>query len=97
MKISHLPNKFLSILLSRVSDFELARLERAVQSRTGKGWGGSTTREAAIAVSAFVEKSQIKGIVALDIGANLGNWSAEFQRVRPSASIIGLVYLIIPH
>ncbi len=88
MILSHLPNKFLSILLSRVSDFGLARLERAIQSRTGRGWGGSTTREEAIAVSAFVERCRIKGIVALDIGANLGNWSAEFQSVRPSASII---------
>jgi FkbM family methyltransferase len=40
------------------------------------------------AIAHFANELNLKDILALDVGGNLGNWSAELKRVTPSARIV---------
>lgn len=62
-------------------------MEDKIQSNLGKGWGAWTTGEEARAIKSFARKQQIQQITALDVGANLGDWSATLFREIPNAKI----------
>ena len=69
--------------------FSLLRfIEDKVQSHLGKGWGAGTTDEEARAIAHFVKIRKIENVTALDVGGNLGNWSADLFAIIPSANII---------
>jgi precorrin-6B methylase 2 len=50
--------------------------------------GAGTTDEESRAIAHFVTVRIIEKVTALDIGANLGNWSAELLVMIPSSKII---------
>lgn len=50
--------------------------------------GAGTTDEESRAIAHFVTVRVIEKVTALDIGANLGNWSAELLVMIPSSKII---------
>jgi FkbM family methyltransferase len=66
----------------------LEKLEGTIQLELGKGWGSATTEIEARAV-AKLAKDKIEGeIVVLDVGANVGDWSASIQRFLPNSRVI---------
>ena len=66
----------------------LERLEDVIQRQLGKGSGAWSTKAEAEAVSHFINQKSIKKIVAVDAGANLGDWSYELLRHFPTSEII---------
>ena len=58
-----------------------------IQSHLGKGWGAWTTGEETKAIKHFVRELKIRKIYALDVGANLGDWSASLLKEIPTAEI----------
>jgi FkbM family methyltransferase len=65
----------------------LLESEGKIQAWLGKGWGSSTTQAETKTIAKFVESLQIKEVVAVDIGANLGEWSGNLLREIPTAQI----------
>jgi len=63
-------------------------MEDKIQSHLGKGWGAGTTDQETKAIADFIKARKITKIIALDVGGNLGNWSAAFLEKIPSAQII---------
>jgi FkbM family methyltransferase len=80
--------KLLAALLNRTPISALRFIEDRVQAQVGKGWGAATTQEEALTVSRFANEKGLRNIVALDVGGNLGNWSADLFKTMPSARII---------
>lgn len=66
----------------------LQKAEDAVQKQLGKGSGAWSTAEEAKATSKFVRSLNLQEVVAIDAGANIGNWSAEFLKCLPAAHVI---------
>ena len=78
----------LTQILKRTPISILRFIEDKVQSHLGKGWGAGTTDEETKAIAYFVKIRKIQNVTALDVGANLGNWSADLLAIIPSANII---------
>ncbi len=66
----------------------LQKAEDAVQKQLGKGSGAWSTAEEAKATSEFVRSLGLQEVIAIDAGANIGNWSAEFLKCVPTAQVI---------
>jgi FkbM family methyltransferase len=79
-----LSNKFLSLLPENY----LEKFEDVVQKQLGKGSGAWSTKSEARIVSEFIKSLSLREVVAIDAGANLGNWSAEIIDYLPNASVI---------
>ena len=86
------PKAFLNLIVNQllkltpVSILEI--MEDKIQSNLGKGWGAWTTGEESRAIKSFVRKQQIQQVTALDVGANLGDWSATLFKEIPNAKIV---------
>jgi FkbM family methyltransferase len=65
----------------------LARLESAAQQGQGKGWGATTVEHEVQAVLALTRRGA-GPLVAFDVGANVGDWTAELVRREPGARIV---------
>ena len=76
-----------NLVLKFASENTLVLLEREFQDAQGKGWGGSTTAREASEVERFIKLKNIEKVFALDVGANLGNWSFELMRLNATAQI----------
>ena len=88
MKIVHRLLKFLPLLIARnlsISFWE--RAEDFAQKQLGKGSGAWSTKREARMIADFVGSMQIRDLVAIDAGANLGNWTAELLEYLPRASV----------
>jgi FkbM family methyltransferase len=66
----------------------LEKAEDVVQKQLGKGSGAWSTAEEAIATCEFVRGLGLQEVIAIDAGANIGNWSAEFLKRLPTAQVI---------
>ena len=66
----------------------LMLIENKVQFNMGKGFGAATTDEEARVIAQFIKARKMQKVVALDVGANIGNWSASFLTALPAAQII---------
>jgi len=53
----------------------------------GKGFGAATTSEEVKVIAHFVKIRNIKKVLALDVGANIGNWSASIIEAIPTALV----------
>jgi FkbM family methyltransferase len=84
--------KLLSGLLSRILRTMpinlLTLIEDKVQFSMGKGFGAATTDEEAKVIANFVQNLKIQKVVALDVGANIGNWTASILSAIPAAHIV---------
>jgi FkbM family methyltransferase len=77
-----------SQLLGAVPISVLQKAEDAVQKQLGKGSGAWSTAEEAKATSEFVRSLGLQEVIAIDAGANIGNWLAEFLKCLPAAQVI---------
>ena len=66
----------------------LELVEKFARLSLGKGWGSTTASSEVEAVSRFMRVLRLsQPIVALDIGANQGEWAAAFRQTFPAAKI----------
>ena len=63
-------------------------VEEKVQINLGKGSGADTTEEEAEAIAQIIKSLNILEVNALDVGANIGNWTAAILRVLPDSKIV---------
>ena len=82
------PSKALANILHRTPFSILRFLEDKAQFHLGKGSGSNSTSIEAKAIAYFANELNFKEIFALDVGGNLGNWTAELKREIPSAKIV---------
>jgi FkbM family methyltransferase len=86
--ISTIREKLLPLLLGWIPDSFLGLLEKEIQIQLGKGWGSTTTSHEVAAIAQFVIQKNLHQVVALDVGANLGNWSSALLEVIPTSKIV---------
>lgn len=65
----------------------LARIENKVQSLLGKGSGSETTENEAKFALKLLNMDLVESITALDIGANIGNWTGAFLKNAPNSRV----------
>jgi FkbM family methyltransferase len=78
----------IQILLGKVPRNFLERIEDLIQKQLGKGSGAWSTKEEAQVIATFSKSLGIEEVVAIDAGANNGNWTAELLQHLPLCSII---------
>jgi FkbM family methyltransferase len=66
----------------------LILIEDKVQFSMGKGYGAATTEEESEVVAHFAKCRNIQNVVALDVGASIGNWTASINSAIPNAQIV---------
>lgn len=77
----------LRLLLATSDDNRLDELNRIVRVKQGKGWGAGTVTHEARAAIGFLPPERRDRPVILDIGANVGAWTAAALEVAPTAVI----------
>jgi len=65
----------------------LEQLESATRVSMGKGWGAGSVREEVAACLSQLPAGSSRGPVALDIGANVGNWTSEMIKASPGSLV----------
>ena len=73
--------------LGHLSFFELEILENQVMQQLGKGWGSSTVTLEVAALKSLSEQLGISIRGAMDVGANIGDWSFCFINTFPGIRI----------
>jgi FkbM family methyltransferase len=63
-------------------------IEDKVQFSMGKGYGAATTIEESEVIAHFAKYKNIQNVVALDVGASIGNWTASIISAIPNAQIV---------
>ena len=86
--LKRFPVLVLSQILRRTPISVLRFIEQRAQFYLGKGWGTESTTEEVRAISYFVKCRGIETVLALDVGANIGNWSSDLLSIIPEAKII---------
>jgi FkbM family methyltransferase len=74
--------------LNRIPTSSLEAIEDLVQKQLGKGSGAWTTKSEAEAVARFSRMLGIRTVVAVDAGANSGDWTAELLAHLPTSTVI---------
>lgn len=83
-KVKSLSNGFLGLVPQSI----LYRAEDAIQKQLGKGSGAWSTATEAKAIAEFINKFKLDSLVAIDAGANVGNWTAEIINLFPRAKVL---------
>ena len=78
---------FLNRILGVIPLNILARIENKVQSLLGKGSGSETTENEAKFALKLLNINKNDSAIALDIGANVGNWTASILKNAPLSRI----------
>jgi FkbM family methyltransferase len=73
--------------LYRLSFLELEILENEIAQELGKGWGSSTVTLEVEALKNLAEQFEIQIRGAIDVGANVGDWSIAFINSFPGIQI----------
>lgn len=68
----------------------LPALESLVQAEQGKGWGAATVGEEVAAALSLLPAGLRSRPVAIDAGANVGNWSAALLEAAPKAKVVAV-------
>lgn len=77
----------LSRAVGRLPTSAQAALESAARQAQGKGWGATTVAAEVAACLALLPPSLRRAPVVLDVGANIGEWTAACFRAAPDATI----------
>jgi len=85
--ISSVRGRLLPSLLGWIPNSFFGCLEKEVQVQLGNGWGSATTSHEVAAIAHFVKTKNLTLVIALDVGANLGNWSADLLEAIPTSKI----------
>jgi FkbM family methyltransferase len=63
----------------------LGKLERTLARRQGKGWGTGSVQQELKAASSLTGNAPLK--LAIDVGGNVGNYTAAIRTVHPDAEV----------
>lgn len=63
-------------------------IEEKAQFLQGKGWGAATTASEVRAISKLLEPFDRTRLFALDVGANVGNWTDAFINAFPKSRVV---------
>lgn len=74
-------------VLSRLPIPMLRRIETAAQFAQGKGWGDATTVDEVRAALGLLPTAERRRPVVLDVGANVGDWTAALLDAAPDATV----------
>ncbi len=75
-------------VIPRLRLSELGQIESASQLWQGKGWGAGTVRQEVAAALSLLKPARRTALLALDVGANVGNWTAALLEVAPQAHVV---------
>lgn len=87
-KIMNLPKAIAQSVLTRIPQAVLGKIEEKAQFFQGKGWGAATTDSEVSAIAVLLQIKSDSGLIALDIGANVGNWTHSFIELFPNSRVI---------
>jgi len=76
------------ILLGKIPQKILERIEDVTQKQLGKGFGAWSTKQEARVIATFSKSLEIEKVVAVDAGANNGNWTEALLQHLPLCSIL---------
>jgi FkbM family methyltransferase len=65
----------------------LQRVEAAAQLAQGKGWGAATVDSEVAAALSLLSSGNRHGLTAVDVGANVGTWTAALLTALPTATV----------
>ncbi len=65
-------------ILEKIPQRILSKIEEQSQLYQGKGWGAATTDAEVAAIAFLIRQKGISSFKALDVGANIGNWTHAF-------------------
>lgn len=68
----------------------LRRIELLARQGQGKGWGTSTIVAEVDAALSLMPPERTGPVVAIDVGANVGKWTAELIRVKPDSKVLAI-------
>jgi FkbM family methyltransferase len=77
----------LGLTISLLPVSVLTFLESRIQQILGKGWGAESVSAEVKVIAQLVKSLEIKDVFALDVGANIGNWTAALLSEIPSSKI----------
>lgn len=87
-KIKRFLSLVLSFFINNLPTSLLWIVEEKAQIAMGKGFGASSTEDEASAIAYFVKKHNFQQLCVLDVGANLGNWTASIIEALPGVSVV---------
>lgn len=86
-KVKALALRVASRAISTVPNSVLPQVEMAARLGQGKGWGAATVElEVQAALSLLPASDRVKPVV-LDVGANVGSWTAALLSLAPEATV----------
>jgi FkbM family methyltransferase len=83
-QVSAMASRMLSLLPASA----LSSLERSVSGAQGKGWGSGTIDAEVSACVLSLPAPLRRAPLVLDVGANVGAWSAALLRLVPNATVV---------
>lgn len=75
-------------MIKRIPQRALAKIEAKAQFFQGKGWGAATTEAEVAAIRQLLSNHDFSKVVAVDVGANVGDWTASFLQKFPECQVI---------
>lgn len=85
--IKKIAMKLLSKMFSIVPLSLLQLSENLIQKQLGKGSGAWSTADEAKAIAKIAKDLNIDHVIAIDVGANVGDWTDELSKLIPTAEI----------
>jgi FkbM family methyltransferase len=75
-------------ILKRIPQKVLGLAEAKAQFFQGKGWGAARTDAEVAGIRELLGVKVGSNLIALDIGANIGNWTSSFSESFPKSQVI---------
>jgi len=88
LKPGNLPKALIHSTINRIPQRVLTKIEAKAQFFQGKGWGAATTDAEVSAIRDLLEINDSSGLIVLDVGANIGNWTQSLAEAFPESQIV---------
>ena len=79
---------FIRTIFEKIPQRALSKIEEQSQLYQGKGWGAARTEAEVAAIRDLLGGKVQSNLIALDIGANIGNWTSSFSELFPESQVI---------
>jgi FkbM family methyltransferase len=83
-----IPKALIHSMIKRIPQKALAKIEAKAQFFQGKGWGAATTEAEVAAIRQLLSNHDFSKVVAVDVGANVGDWTSSFSQNFPECQVI---------
>ncbi len=86
--LTRILKSFIQSILEKIPQSFLSKLEEQSQLYQGKGWGAATTDAEVAAIAYLLKQKGVSRCKALDVGANIGNWTHSFIQEFPESEVV---------